>query len=84
MKGLGVWYDANGLSKVKEIETLSRVLNPCKLDNIKRQLLFEGETMEMAAERDGLTVEWMNTWIEEQYQHQVKIVLGWVPQWVLH
>ncbi|KAH8089833.1 hypothetical protein HD553DRAFT_321872 [Filobasidium floriforme] len=60
MKGLWLWQEANGLSKVKHIEMLSPILNPRKLDNIKQQLRFEGETMIMAAERGGVTIEWMN------------------------
>lgn len=61
---------------------LSQILNPCILNDIKRQLLFKGGTAEMAAERDGVTVEWMSARTEEQYQYQVKSALGWVPQWV--
>jgi hypothetical protein len=54
------WYKANILSKVKDFEMLSQILNPCILNDIKRRLLFKGETAEMAAERDGVTVEWMS------------------------
>lgn len=30
---------------------MSEILNPHRLDDVKRRLLFEGETVEMAAER---------------------------------
>jgi hypothetical protein len=39
---------------------MSENLNPHRLDEIKRRLTFEGETIEMAAERERVTVEWMN------------------------
>lgn len=65
-------------SKFKDIETLRQILNPRKLDDIKRCSLLKEETVEMAAERDGVTIEWMIAWIEEQYQYQVKSALGWV------
>jgi hypothetical protein len=51
MKGSWVWYEANGLCEVQDIETMSEILNPHRLDDVKRRLLFEGETVEMAAER---------------------------------
>jgi hypothetical protein len=60
MKGSGVWYEANGLCEVQDIETMSEIPHPHQLDEIKRQLLFEGETIEMAAEREGVGVEWMS------------------------
>jgi hypothetical protein len=82
MKGSWVWYKANGLCEVQGIETMSEILNPHRLDEIKRRLLFEGETVEMAAEREGVSIEWMSAWLEEQYQFQVKSALGWVRRWV--
>jgi hypothetical protein len=48
---------------------MSEILNPHRLDEIKRRLLFEGETVEMTAEREEVTVEWMNEWILEQYHY---------------
>jgi hypothetical protein len=63
MSGTYVWYEANGLCKVQDIKTMSEILDPHRLDEIKRRLLFEGEAVEMVAEREGVTVEWMNEWI---------------------
>lgn len=83
MKGSWVWYEANGLCEVQDIETMSEILNPHRLDDIKRRLLFEGETVEMAAEREGVTVEWKSAWLEEQYQFQVNSALGRVRRWVV-
>lgn len=79
-KGSCVWYEANGLCEVQDIETISEILDPHRLDKIKRRLLFKGETVEMAAKREGVTVEWMNKWILEQYHYRVKTALGWVRQ----
>ena len=84
MKGSWVWYEANGLREVQDIETMSEIFNPHRLDDIKRRLLLEGETIEMAAEREGVTVEWMSAWFKEQYQFQVKSALGWVCRWVAY
>jgi hypothetical protein len=46
------------------------------LTKIKRRLLFEGETVEIVAEREDVSVEWMSAWLEEQYQFQMKSALG--------
>jgi hypothetical protein len=84
MKGSWVRYEANGSCELQDIETMTECLNPHRLDDIEWRLLFEGETIEMAAEREGVTVEWMSVWLEEQYQFQIKSALGWVCQWVAY